>query len=82
MTSDCLPHQAELERRDAQRERNAALKQRVKARMDVARLAVAAEVAEERRIKNAQRAELKAGRIEQVAETAGIEMQSYKVRSY
>jgi hypothetical protein len=50
--------------------------------MDVARLAVAAEVAEERRIKNAQRAELKAGRIEQVAETAGIEMQSYKVRSY
>ena len=82
MTSDCLPHQAELKRRDAQRERNAALKQRVKARMDVARLAVAAEVAEERRIKNAQRAELKAGRIEHVAETAGIEMQSYKVRSY
>jgi hypothetical protein len=82
MTSDCLPHQAELKRRDAQRERNAALKQRVKARMDVARLAVAAEVAEERRIKNAQRAVLKAGRIEQVAETAGIEMQSYKVRSY
>ena len=44
MTSDCLPHQAVLEQRDAQRERNAALKQRVKARMDVARLAVAAEV--------------------------------------
>ena len=80
MTSDCLPHQAVLEQRDAQRERNAALKQRVKARMDVARLTVAAKVADERRIKNAKRVELKVERIEQVAERAGIEMQSYKVR--